>query len=195
MCGQRNCGGEDQPVRTGCDGRWRRQPWERERAADAQKFYPSMPDGKSSSASRSATTTGGHRNQRLRWSKKGIQMHGSGAGGRYAAVQSASRNQKFAHYGTGDDGAGDTGRRLRSAWRLLKRLARTRAICGTVSQILLATGEMGNRQHDDHWSAVRHCYPARMRAGRSPERSRTRRRSPGAFYMALLRWSKRNPDA
>ena len=52
-----------------------------------------LPDGKSS---RRRGNTGGHRNQR-----RGI------AGGR-AAVQSASRNQKF-YQGTGDDGAGDTG--------------------------------------------------------------------------------------
>lgn len=47
-------------------------------------------------SSRRRGNTGGHRNQR-----RGI------AGGR-AAVQSASRNQKF-YQGTGDDGAGDTG--------------------------------------------------------------------------------------
>lgn len=52
-----------------------------------------LPDGKSS---RHRGNTSGHRNQR-----RGV------AGGR-AAVQSASRNQKF-YQGTGDDGAGDTG--------------------------------------------------------------------------------------
>ena len=47
-------------------------------------------------SSRHRGNTSGHRNQR-----RGV------AGGR-AAVQSASRNQKF-YQGTGDDGAGDTG--------------------------------------------------------------------------------------
>ena len=76
---------EEKPVRTGCDGEGGGSHGERDELC--------LPDGKSS---RHRGNTGGHRNQR-----RGI------AGGR-AAVQSASRNQKF-YQGTGDDGAGDTG--------------------------------------------------------------------------------------
>lgn len=63
-----------------------RQPWGEDELRPAGWQKPAGSRG----------NTGGHRNQR-----RGI------AGGR-AAVQSASRNQKF-YQGTGDDGAGDTG--------------------------------------------------------------------------------------